>query len=125
MRDAPLRGPRDAAARDRRRRGRAADRDRAAPRRGAHQDAGPRTREARLEHLQTRAVEHVDDLIVGPVVFLGNGINEDHWSATGNGAEMKLSQTLEPLEPLKQKINVIDGLFNKSATGLGIHPGQG
>jgi len=58
------------------------------------------------------------------VVFLGNGINEDHWSATGNGAEMKLSQTLQPLEPLKQKINVIDGLFNKSATGLGIHPGQ-
>jgi len=58
------------------------------------------------------------------VVFLGNGINEDHWSATGNGAEMKLSQMLEPLEPLKQKINVIDGLFNKAATGQGIHPAQ-
>src|SRR3954466_7952589 len=58
------------------------------------------------------------------VVFLGNGINEDHWSATGAGADMKLSQTLEPLEPLKQKINVIDGLFNKAATGQGIHPAQ-
>src|SRR5882757_3604949 len=58
------------------------------------------------------------------VVFLGNGINEDHWSAEGSGAAMKLSKTLEPLEPLKRKINVIDGLFNKAATGQGIHPAQ-
>ena len=58
------------------------------------------------------------------VVFMGNGINEDHWSAEGSGAEMKLSKTLSVLEPLKQKINVIDGLFNKAATGQGIHPGQ-
>ena len=58
------------------------------------------------------------------VVFLGNGINEDHWSAEGQGAAMKLSKTLEPLEPLKQKINVIDGLYVKSLTGQGIHPGQ-
>ncbi len=58
------------------------------------------------------------------VMFLGNGINEDHWSATGQGADMKLSKTLEPLESLKTKINVIDGLFNKAATGQGIHPAQ-
>lgn len=58
------------------------------------------------------------------VVFLGNGINEDHWSAEGQGAAMKLGRTLEPLEPLKHKINVIDGLFVKALTGQGIHPGQ-
>jgi len=58
------------------------------------------------------------------VVFLGNGVNEDHWSAEGSGAAMKLSKTLQPLEPLKQKINVIDGLYIKSLTGQGIHPGQ-
>src|ERR1700680_3318222 len=58
------------------------------------------------------------------VVFLGNGINEDHWTAEGQGAAMKLSKTLEPLEPLKQKINVIDGLFVKALTDQGIHPGQ-
>src|SRR6201993_3912143 len=58
------------------------------------------------------------------IVFLGCGINEDHWSAEGQGAAMKLSKTLEPLEPLKQKINVIDGLYVKSLTGQGIHPGQ-
>ena len=58
------------------------------------------------------------------VLFMGNGINEDHWSAEGSGAEMKLSKSLSPLEPLKHKINVIDGLFNKAATGQGIHPAQ-
>src|SRR4051812_33316931 len=58
------------------------------------------------------------------VVFLGNGINEDHWSAEGQGAAMTLSKTLQPLEPLKQKINVIDGLYVKALTGQGIHPGQ-
>jgi len=58
------------------------------------------------------------------VVFMGCGVNEDHWSASGQGAAMTLSKSLEPLEPLKQKINVIDGLFVKSLTGQGIHPGQ-
>ena len=58
------------------------------------------------------------------VMFMGCGINEDYWSASGDGAEMKLSKTLSPLEPLKHKINVIDGLFNKAATGQGIHPAQ-
>jgi len=58
------------------------------------------------------------------VLFMGNGINENHWSAEGSGAGMTLSKTLSSLEPLKQKINVIDGLFNKEAVGLGIHPAQ-
>jgi len=58
------------------------------------------------------------------VVFLGCGVNEDHWSSEGSGADMKLSKTLSPLEPLKSKVNVIHGLFNKGAMGLGIHPPQ-
>jgi hypothetical protein len=58
------------------------------------------------------------------VMFMGNGINENNWSAEGSGSDMKLSKTLSPLEPLKHKINVIDGLFNKAATGHGIHPPQ-
>lgn len=58
------------------------------------------------------------------VVFLGCGVNEDHWGSEGSGPEMKLSESLSPLEPLKSKINVIHGLFNKGATGLGIHPPQ-
>src|SRR5262249_2848649 len=30
----------------------------------------------------------------------------------------------EPLEPVKKKTNVINGLFNQPAVGKGIHPGQ-
>jgi Protein of unknown function (DUF1552) len=58
------------------------------------------------------------------VVFLGCGVNEDHWGSQGSGTEMKLSKSLSPLEPLKSKINVIHGLFHKGAMGLGIHPPQ-
>ena len=57
-------------------------------------------------------------------MFMGNGINSKHWWAKGSGAEMELSQSLEPLAPLKTKLNFINGLFNKQATGVGIHPGQ-
>src|SRR6185369_4523631 len=58
------------------------------------------------------------------VMFMGNGINGNHWWAKGSGANMKLSKSLEPLEPVKTKINVINGLFNKPAVDIGIHPGQ-
>jgi hypothetical protein len=58
------------------------------------------------------------------VLFMGDGINGNHWWAKGSGAEMKLGKTLQPLEPLKTKINVINGLFNPLAVGRGIHPGQ-
>lgn len=57
-------------------------------------------------------------------LFMGNGINGDHWSAKGAGAAMELSKTLEPLAPFKTKLNVINGLFNQPAVGVGIHPGQ-
>src|SRR6266511_382965 len=58
------------------------------------------------------------------VLFMGNGINGNHWWAKGSGEAMQLSKSLSPLEPLKKKINVINGLFNKPAVGMGIHPGQ-
>src|SRR4051794_18502961 len=58
------------------------------------------------------------------VMFMGNGINGNHWWSKGSGDNMKLSKSLAPLEPLKKKVNVINGLFNKPAVGQGIHPGQ-
>src|ERR1043166_128132 len=58
------------------------------------------------------------------VLFMGNGINGNHWWAKGAGAEMKLGKSLQPMEPFKAKMNYIGGLFNKPATGVGIHPGQ-
>ncbi|MEK6258375.1 MAG: DUF1552 domain-containing protein [Planctomycetota bacterium] len=57
-------------------------------------------------------------------LFMGNGINHKHWWAKGAVAEMELSKSLEPLAPLRTKLNVISGLFNRHATGVGIHPGQ-
>jgi hypothetical protein len=57
-------------------------------------------------------------------LFMGNGICPKHWSANGAGAGMELSKCLEPLRPLRSRLNVVSGLFNKSATGVGIHPGQ-
>src|SRR5881394_4345681 len=57
-------------------------------------------------------------------LFMGNGINANHWWAKGSGAEMELGRTLEPLAPFRKKLNVINGLFNKPAVGVGIHPGQ-
>ncbi len=56
------------------------------------------------------------------VLFMGTGISPGKWWAKGEGASMELSESLQPLEPLKSKLNVIDGLFNKAATGQGIHP---
>jgi hypothetical protein len=57
-------------------------------------------------------------------LFMGNGISPNHWWAKGAGAEMELSKSLEPLKELRPRLNVVSGLFNKAATGVGIHPGQ-
>ena len=37
---------------------------------------------------------------------------------------MSSSKSLEPLAAPRPHLNVISGLFNKNATGVGIHPGQ-
>src|SRR5947209_7048996 len=57
-------------------------------------------------------------------LFMGNGISPRNWWAKGEGADMELSKSLQPLAPLRPRLNVISGLFNKNATGVGIHPGQ-
>src|SRR5205085_2986555 len=57
-------------------------------------------------------------------LFMGNGISPNNWSARGSGADMELSKSLQPLAPFRSRLNVVSGLFNKHATGVGIHPGQ-
>src|SRR6267154_1504012 len=57
-------------------------------------------------------------------LFMGNGINPNHWSAKGAGAAMELSKSPEPPAPFRARVNRVNGLFNKNATGGGIHPGQ-
>jgi hypothetical protein len=58
------------------------------------------------------------------VVFMANGINPNNWWAKGSGAAMELGPSLEPLMPLRERVNFISGLFNEAATNVGIHPGQ-
>ncbi len=58
------------------------------------------------------------------VMFMACGVHPEHWWAKESESGLELSRCLQPLEPLKHKLNVIDGLFNKNATGVGIHPGQ-
>ncbi|QDV54443.1 DUF1552 domain-containing protein [Rosistilla oblonga] len=57
-------------------------------------------------------------------LFMGCGINRDHWWAKGSGTEMELGKSLAPMEPIKHKMNFITGLYNENANGVGIHPGQ-
>src|SRR5258706_9987343 len=57
-------------------------------------------------------------------LFMGNGINSQHWWAKGSGAEMELGKSLQPMASLKGKMNFIAGLFNKHAMHADIHPGQ-
>jgi Protein of unknown function (DUF1552) len=57
-------------------------------------------------------------------LFMGCGVNPTNWWAKGEGKTMELGPCLEPLSPLKAKLNVVSGLFNKHALGVGIHPGQ-
>lgn len=56
--------------------------------------------------------------------FMACGVNANHWWAKGDGDSMELGKSLSPMEPLKTKMNFVSGLFNRSAVGVGIHPGQ-
>ncbi len=50
-------------------------------------------------------------------MFIGDGISPPHWWSKGNGADMELGPSLEVLEPYKEKLNVINGLFNRHGSG--------
>jgi len=53
------------------------------------------------------------------VVYHPNGIIYDQWLPKGSGADFELSPTLKGLEPFKDKLNVITGLFCDPAEALG------
>src|ERR1051325_2067202 len=83
-----------------------------------------------LESIPVWGAPSAKDGVAAPIprrfatLFMGNGINSKHWWAKGSGAAMELGKSLEPMAPLRAKMNFITGLFNKHATGVGIHPGQ-
>ena len=58
------------------------------------------------------------------VLFAGNGFHSKEWWAEGSGAEMKVGQVLSSLEPFREKLLFIRGLFNVEATKGNIHSSQ-
>jgi Protein of unknown function (DUF1552) len=53
------------------------------------------------------------------VVYHPNGVIYDKWLPTGSGTEFELSPTLKGLEPFKDKLIVVTGLFSDQAEPLG------
>jgi hypothetical protein len=53
------------------------------------------------------------------VVYHPNGVIYDKWLPTGTGSKFELSPTLKALEPFKDQLNVITGLFSDQAEPLG------
>ena len=53
------------------------------------------------------------------VVYHPNGIIYDQWLPKGVGADFELSPTLKGLEPFKDKVIVVTGLFSDQAEALG------
>jgi hypothetical protein len=53
------------------------------------------------------------------VVYHPNGVIYDQWQPTGEGTQFELSKTLKGLEPFKDKVTVITGLFCDQAEALG------
>lgn len=46
------------------------------------------------------------------VCFTGNGVNPHHWGAKAGESGLEFAKSLRPLDPLKDQINVFQGLWN-------------
>ena len=58
------------------------------------------------------------------VLFAGNGFHGKEWWAEGTGSDMKLGKVLAPLEPHREKLLFIRGLYNEEARKGNIHSSQ-
>jgi hypothetical protein len=58
------------------------------------------------------------------VLFAGNGFHGKEWWAKGEGCGMDLGKVLQPLEPFKEKMLFLEGLYNAEAGKGGIHSAQ-
>ena len=57
-------------------------------------------------------------------IYVPNGVNMAEWTPKETGSDFKLSSILEPLEPFKKHINVLDGLTCNKARPNGDGPGD-
>lgn len=58
------------------------------------------------------------------VLFSGNGFHSKEWWAKGEGAQMELGQVLASLQPFREKLTFIKGLYNEEALKGNIHSSQ-
>src|SRR6185295_15767485 len=50
-------------------------------------------------------------------MFIGDGISPPLWWSPGAGPAMEMGESLAPLAPYKDKLNIINGLYNQQAGG--------
>jgi len=55
------------------------------------------------------------------VTFTGMGFHSQHWWAKGEGAKMELGPCLKPLEPWRERLVFLRGLWNEQANNGVIH----
>ena len=58
------------------------------------------------------------------VLFAGNGFHSKEWWAKGEGKSLELGKVLQPLEPFRDQMLFIRGLFNAEAQKGNIHSSQ-
>jgi hypothetical protein len=58
------------------------------------------------------------------VLFSGNGFHSKEWWVKGEGKSMELGQVLVPLQPHREKLLFISGLYNEQALKGNIHSSQ-
>jgi hypothetical protein len=58
------------------------------------------------------------------VLFSGNGFHRNEWWAKGEGATLELGKVLAPLEGVKGKVTLVNGLYHEQARKGSIHSAQ-
>src|ERR1700757_993104 len=58
------------------------------------------------------------------VLFSGNGFHSKEWWAKGEGKNMELGKVLTPLTEFREKMLVVQGLYNEEALKGNIHSSQ-
>jgi hypothetical protein len=48
-------------------------------------------------------------------IFFSNGVEPEHWWARGSGASMEIGPGLAPMQPLREEMVFVRGLFNEQA----------
>ena len=56
--------------------------------------------------------------------FFPLGVNTHKWGACGSGKDLEFQDTLKPLEPIKHKVNVLQGLAHPHLKNLRGHAGK-